>query len=76
MVEEWLTTTESARLSEYYPAYIRDLLCEGKIGGRKFGTVWQVSRRSLLAYMQEMQDKGERGDQNHAKMTLHNLKVM
>jgi excisionase family DNA binding protein len=60
MAEEWLTTTEAAELSGYHPEYIRDLVRESKIEGRKFGIVWQVSRESLLGYLETMQEKGER----------------
>jgi excisionase family DNA binding protein len=60
MAEEWLTTAEAAELSGYHPEYIRDLMRDGKIDGRKFGIVWQVQRQSLLSYLRMMKEMGER----------------
>ena len=57
---EWITTNEAAELSAYHPDYIRKLLQQGKLEGRKFGTVWQVNKRDLLAYMERMQIQGDR----------------
>jgi excisionase family DNA binding protein len=51
MAEDWITTNEAADLSGYHPDYIRKLLQGGKLNGRKFGPVWQVSKQSLLAYV-------------------------
>jgi excisionase family DNA binding protein len=51
MAEDWITTNEAADLSGYHPDYIRKLLQGGKLNGRKFGPVWQVSKQSLLAYL-------------------------
>ena len=53
MVEDWLTTAEAVALSGYNLGHLRRLLREGKIEGRKFGTIWQVSRKSLLIYTQK-----------------------
>jgi excisionase family DNA binding protein len=51
MPEDWITTSEAAALSGYHPEYLRFLIRNSRIAGRKFGTVWQVSRKSLLQYM-------------------------
>lgn len=57
---EWITTAEAAQLSQYHVERIRELLREGKVHGQKFGTIWQVEKRSLLAYVQAIDDAGER----------------
>jgi hypothetical protein len=51
MPEKWVTTEVAARLSGYHPEYLRFLMRNSRITGRKFGTVWQVSRKSLLQYL-------------------------
>lgn len=60
MSERWITTAEAAELSQYHPDHIRRLLRTGEIEGRKWGTVWQVNRESLLDYLAEQKAKGER----------------
>jgi excisionase family DNA binding protein len=57
---DWITTSEAARLSAYHAEHLRELVREGKIRGQKFGTTWQISRTSLLAYVQRQMVKGER----------------
>lgn len=57
---DWITTDEAARLSGYHPVYLRALLVSGKIKGQKWGREWQVSRKGLLAYVQKMENAGER----------------
>lgn len=59
-LDEWITTAEAVQISGYHPQRIRELLREGKVEGRKFGTIWQVSPASLLAYLQKMEEVGER----------------
>jgi excisionase family DNA binding protein len=60
MAEEWLTTAEAAELSGYHPERIRELVRDGRINGRKFGIVWQIDRRSLLAFLKETKDSGDK----------------
>lgn len=60
MDDEWITTPEAAEQSGYHPEYIRKLMREGKIEGRKFGIVWQVNRQSLIAYLESMEEIGKR----------------
>jgi len=60
MAEEWLTLKEAAKLAEYNPVHLRVLIREGRIKGRKFATVWQVSRSSLLGYLREQAKRGEK----------------
>ena len=60
MADDWITTKESAELSGYHPDHLRRLIRAGEIEARKFGIVWQVSRQSLLAYLEaanQSQDK-------------------
>lgn len=59
-MEEWLTVTDAAELGEYHPNYIRLLLRQGKVTGRKWGQAWQVSRQSLLSYCQQAQSEGKK----------------
>ena len=52
MIEsEWITTAEAAKLSGYHPVYLRELIWDEKIRGKKFGIVWQVNKQSLLDYL-------------------------
>ena len=57
---EWITTAEAARLSGYSTYHIRDLIRYGKVKAQKFGAVWQVDRRSLLAYVKSAGNLGEK----------------
>jgi len=66
MPEEWLTTQEAAELSGYHIVTIRKLLNSGKLSGRKWGPVWQVSRQSLISYQILMNEQGQkRGPKSH-----------
>jgi excisionase family DNA binding protein len=60
MAEDWLTTYEAAKLSGYHLNHVRRLIRSGQVKGRKFLTVWQVSRQSLLAYLKRQDQQGER----------------
>ena len=60
MSDDWITTSEAAEISSYHPEYVRRLLKEERVKGRKFGTVWQISRASLSDYLLVMKKKGER----------------
>jgi excisionase family DNA binding protein len=60
MAEDWITTEEAAELANYHPEHVRELAREGKIGARKFGPVWQISRERLLAYVRQQEAKGAR----------------
>jgi excisionase family DNA binding protein len=56
--KEWLTVPEAVKLTGFHPYYLRELLREGKVNGRKFGTVWQVDKESLVTYKRQ----GERSE--------------
>ncbi len=59
-MDDWITTAEAARLSGYSTYHIRDLIRYGKVRAQKFGAVWQVDRRSLLAYAKSAGELGEK----------------
>lgn len=60
MSEDWITTTDATEISGYHVVYIRRLLQEGKLVGKKWGTQWQVNRGSLENYLEEVNAKGKR----------------
>jgi excisionase family DNA binding protein len=57
---DWITTDEAAELSGYTHNHLRELIRDGKITAQKFGPIWQVDRKSVLAYLKKMQESGER----------------
>lgn len=59
-MEDWLTTYEAARISEYELDYIRKLIRAKKILGRKWGQSWQVNRLSLMEFIEEREKQGEK----------------
>jgi excisionase family DNA binding protein len=58
--EEWLTTFQAAEICGYHPNYVRKLLRDGEILGRKWGLSWQVNRFSLEKYLERVSKLGER----------------
>lgn len=50
--DDWITTQEAAAISGYHPVYLRELIRTGKIKSQKWSRDWQISRKSLIAYMQ------------------------
>jgi len=60
MVEDWITTPEASELSGYRSDYLRTLIRQGRIKGRKYFVIWQVERKSLLAYLREQEQRGEK----------------
>jgi excisionase family DNA binding protein len=59
-LNDWLTTTEAARLTGYNIQYIRRLVRSNKVESKKWGRDWMISRASLLAYRTEDQRRGPR----------------
>ena len=55
---DYITTEEAADLSGYHVNYIRRLLRQGKLKGRKFGNVWFIERASLGDYLQVVEKLG------------------
>jgi excisionase family DNA binding protein len=60
MTEDWITTREAVELSGYHPDHLRELIRDGKVQARKFGIVWQVSRQSLLTYLDVAKKSGDK----------------
>ena len=55
-----ITSSEAARLSGFHVNHIRRLIRTGAIRARKFGEVWQIDRRSLLAYVRNAEKSPDR----------------
>ena len=49
---DFITSEEAAAESGYHANYIRRLLRQGKVKGRKFGNVWFIDHGSFQEYMQ------------------------
>lgn len=60
MTDDWITTKQAADLSGYNVQYVRRLIRNGKVDARKFATVWQVNRQSLLTYLAEAEETDDR----------------
>ena len=60
MKEDWITVEDAAALSGYNADYIRKLANAGKIEARKFAIVWQISKASLLKYLKNVGELGEK----------------
>lgn len=58
--DTWLTVNEAAKLSNYHPERIRELIREKKIVAQKFSIVWQVNRRSLIDFLEKTQLLGKK----------------
>ncbi len=55
---EWISVTEAVKLTGYTPEHIRRLVASSKVKGQRFASVWQVDRRSLLAYVKVAEKSG------------------
>ncbi len=60
MADDWITVEEAADLTNYNDEHIRRLIREGRIQAKKFADVWAVSRKSLLDYVREQAQRGEK----------------
>jgi hypothetical protein len=65
--DEWITVNEAANISGYNEEHITRLIREEKITAQKFSIVWQVSRASLLAYIEKI---GKLGNKRGPKSKL------
>jgi hypothetical protein len=54
----WVTIAEATTHSEYSHDHIKRLVRDGKIEGRKSGTLWLVALESLKAYEVRMKELG------------------
>jgi len=57
---DWITTAEAAEISGRDADYIRKLIRAGKVKARKWSREWQVSRKSILAYVKSVEDLGQK----------------
>jgi excisionase family DNA binding protein len=57
---EWISVTEAAQLLGYTTKHIRRLAAGGKIKAQRFANLWQIDRRSLLAYVKAVKKLGEK----------------
>jgi len=55
---DYVTSEDAADISGYHVNYIRRLLRQGKLKGRKFGNVWFIVRESLQEYLRIVQQMG------------------
>ena len=63
---EWIDTEEAQQLSGYNIQYLRILLRERKIAGKKRGGAYWVDKQSLLDYITAAE---EAGDKRHGART-------
>lgn len=55
---DYVTSEDAAAASGYHVNYIRRLLRQGKLKGRKFGNVWFIERASLQDYLRVVEELG------------------
>jgi hypothetical protein len=60
MADDWITTRQAAGLSGYTMQHVRLLIGRGDVRGQRWGRDWQVSRRSLLAYVRQREQAGKK----------------
>lgn len=58
--EDWISVQEAAQIANFHVEYVRRLIRSGTIEGRKIIIVWQVSRSSLMEYLERQAARGER----------------
>jgi hypothetical protein len=57
---DWITTDEASEISGYHIVYLRELIRQAKIKAQKKGGAYWVDRLSLLEYMKEAQQSGDK----------------
>ena len=55
---DYVTSEDAAAVSGYHVNYVRRLLRQGKLKGRKFGNVWFIERESLQDYLRVVEELG------------------
>ena len=60
MSDEWITVREASQISGYNKEHLTRLIREGKIKAKKFSIVWQVSRKSIQAYIEKAEKLGNK----------------
>ena len=54
---DYITADEAAEISGYHVNYIRRIMRQGKVKGRKTALVWLIERDSLQAYLAKVQEQ-------------------
>lgn len=60
MESDWISVKEAAEIAGYHIEHVRRLIRTGEVKARKIITVWQVNRRSFMAYLKRTAELGER----------------
>ena len=60
MSDDWITTTEAARISQYSIVHVRRLAKTGDIVAQKWGRDWMIDRKSLSDYLEKIEAKGDK----------------
>lgn len=60
MPDDWITTSDAASLSGFHPEHIRELVREKKIKAQKWSRDWQISRASLIRYLEATRKAGNK----------------
>lgn len=60
MDDDWIPMREAVKLSNYHAEHIRKLVRAKRVEAQKFGPVWQISRTSLLTYLRDQEQRGEK----------------
>ena len=58
--DDWLTVQQAAKLSGYHAEYLSIIVRAGKLVAHKFGSVWAISKKSLLSYLQTAEKADDR----------------
>jgi len=62
---EWITTTEAAELTGYTADYLRKAIKRGRLHhAQKRGRDWFLDKKSVLAYVKEMERLGTASHHN------------
>lgn len=68
---DWITTEEAAEVSGYHVNYIRRLMRQGKVTGRKAGLMWWIDRDSLRSYLDTVKELGAEKFRPHRLREKH-----
>jgi len=58
VIDDWITTTEAAKISGYHVEYLRWLIRNSHIDAQKWGREWMVNSASLLEYLSKDKKPG------------------
>ena len=60
MAEDWISISKAVERSGYSADYLRTLLRQKQIKGRKVITVWLVSRQSLHGFLKRQDERTDK----------------